>query len=217
MSDKDTGHQLQERIARLEQLDLDGNHPVLDFLNTVDWRDTPRERDNLHDYLDLLAWAHRVGLASREEIDRRAVRTTTDEAETAAAFTRAVAIRELVCRIVRTHTGTASADEADWRNFNQLLRDAFGRCRLVPAGGDTCCRWEFESTPDDLLWFLPELLKAAADLLVTPDDGRIKQCATEECGWFYFDTSKNNGRRWCSPGCGNRTRVKRSYWKKKGQ
>lgn len=88
---------------------------------------------------------------------------------------------------------------------------------LVLAEGEACCRVEFETTPQDLLWFLVPLIKKTEDFLTTPDGGRIKQCATEDCGWLFYDTGRNNGRRWCGPGCGNRTRVKRTYYKKKGR
>jgi predicted RNA-binding Zn ribbon-like protein len=40
---------------------------------------------------------------------------------------------------------------------------------------------------------------------------RVKTCASDECGWIFFDRSKPGSRRWCSSArCGNREKT-RSY------
>ncbi len=39
---------------------------------------------------------------------------------------------------------------------------------------------------------------------------RLKICADDECGWAFFDASKNQSRTWCEWGCGNRAKT-RSY------
>ncbi|GAA3731443.1 CGNR zinc finger domain-containing protein [Leifsonia bigeumensis] len=43
-----------------------------------------------------------------------------------------------------------------------------------------------------------------------PDaDGRIRECAAEDCGYLYLDTSRSGNRRWCSmQRCGNRAKVR---------
>ena len=40
--------------------------------------------------------------------------------------------------------------------------------------------------------------------------GRLKICSSDECGWAYFDHSKNRSRSWCEYGCGNKIKT-RSY------
>ncbi len=39
---------------------------------------------------------------------------------------------------------------------------------------------------------------------------RLKICSSDECGWAYFDHSKNRSRSWCEYGCGNKIKT-RSY------
>lgn len=39
---------------------------------------------------------------------------------------------------------------------------------------------------------------------------RLKICSSDECGWAYFDNSKNRSRSWCEYGCGNKIKT-RSY------
>lgn len=37
---------------------------------------------------------------------------------------------------------------------------------------------------------------------------RLKICADDECGWAFFDASKNQSRHWCEWGCGNRAKTR---------
>ncbi|HIC14689.1 MAG TPA: CGNR zinc finger domain-containing protein, partial [Gemmatimonadetes bacterium] len=41
---------------------------------------------------------------------------------------------------------------------------------------------------------------------------RIRQCASEDCIYWFLDTSKSGRRRWCSMArCGNRAKVAKHY------
>ena len=63
--------------------------------------------------------------------------------------------------------------------------------------------------------FLDPIIKSAADLLVSPELKRVKQCADDFCGWLFMDKSRNNSRRWCSmKDCGNRAKAHRHYLRK---
>ncbi len=37
---------------------------------------------------------------------------------------------------------------------------------------------------------------------------RLKVCSSDECEWAFFDHSKNQSRRWCEFGCGNREKTR---------
>ena len=40
-------------------------------------------------------------------------------------------------------------------------------------------------------------------------DGRIRECAAEDCGLVFYDESRTNNRRWCSmQRCGNRAKIR---------
>lgn len=44
---------------------------------------------------------------------------------------------------------------------------------------------------------------------------RLKACSNHQCILHFFDTSKNNSRRWCSmTGCGNRAKAQAFYKRK---
>lgn len=41
---------------------------------------------------------------------------------------------------------------------------------------------------------------------------RLKVCARDTCRWAYYDSSRNQARRWCSmAGCGTYIKMKRAY------
>jgi predicted RNA-binding Zn ribbon-like protein len=59
----------------------------------------------------------------------------------------------------------------------------------------------------------PAVLAAAnlLDLLETAPD-RVKHCQNPDCALWFFDTTRNGTRRWCSMAvCGNRMKARRHY------
>ena len=59
----------------------------------------------------------------------------------------------------------------------------------------------------------PAVLAAAnlLDLLETAPD-RVKHCENPDCALWFFDTTRNGTRRWCSmAACGNRMKARRHY------
>ena len=57
---------------------------------------------------------------------------------------------------------------------------------------------------------LTRLLVAVNAAVVDGTWRRVKLCAADDCGWAYFDASKNRSRTWCEWGCGNKAKT-RSY------
>jgi predicted RNA-binding Zn ribbon-like protein len=57
---------------------------------------------------------------------------------------------------------------------------------------------------------------SALTLLMEKELSRTKRCAGMECGWLFFDTTKNSRRRWCVMRvCGNRAKVRAARAKQK--
>lgn len=47
---------------------------------------------------------------------------------------------------------------------------------------------------------------------------RLKVCARDTCRWAFYDSSKNQVRRWCSmAGCGNHVKMQRAYATRKSR
>jgi predicted RNA-binding Zn ribbon-like protein len=83
-----------------------------------------------------------------------------------------------------------------------------GSAELVP-GGDGRYRFDLSEATVEFALLGPISL-AALEMLAGGHFERLKQCPNHECGWLFFDHSKNNSRRWCDMAtCGNRSKVKR--------
>lgn len=73
-------------------------------------------------------------------------------------------------------------------------------------------RYTFDYGYDVIGWDLVlwHIAKSFADMLCNHDQSRIKICDNPDCGWVFYDTSRNKSRRWCSESsCGNLMKVRR--------
>lgn len=129
-------------------------------------------------------------------------RTRLGPADLAAATT----VREGLRSILLGHGGHA-VDEAAITAGNAILaelpvRVEFGAdgYRLLPAG---------DGAFDPALVALLEAIRRAKEAGTWT---RLKVCDRTTCRWAYYDTSRNQSRRWCSmAGCGNHIKMKRAY------
>lgn len=56
---------------------------------------------------------------------------------------------------------------------------------------------------------LATIASAVASTLITGEVARVKRCPAEDCGWVFWDSTKNRSRRWCSMQvCGNRDKAR---------
>jgi predicted RNA-binding Zn ribbon-like protein len=56
---------------------------------------------------------------------------------------------------------------------------------------------------------LAEIVAATATARLKGSWARLKICPADDCGWAFYDTSRNRSRRWCSMEvCGNRSKVR---------
>lgn len=82
--------------------------------------------------------------------------------------------------------------------FSQRLEAAEGgrlRLGLVPCNRDPA-------------WFSACVVRSFALLLTEYAPERLKCCANPECGWFFYDESKNQTRKWCDNACASLLKVR---------
>ena len=84
------------------------------------------------------------------------------------------------------------------------------RAGLAPAATSFSLPWDTATALDSLIWTIAH---SAMTLLTAGDLTRVKECpGTNDCGWLFYDISKNGSRRWCSmEGCGSRVKMRRLY------
>ena len=206
--------------AQQPHFKLVGGELSLDFVNTVggwgsrlpkggarDYRDVVM-RDKLHDYGVLVAWGNHTGLLTDKEA-KSLVRLAEQQPEAAAAVReRAVRLRSAVYRLFRGAVNNWPPPAADVEALNEELAIARSHQRLIHTADGYRLAWEdCRAALDGMLW---PLAQSAAALLTSADLSRIKQCGSDECGWLFYDTSRNRSRHWCDmKDCGNIAKVRR--------
>jgi predicted RNA-binding Zn ribbon-like protein len=76
--------------------------------------------------------------------------------------------------------------------------------------------WTFDPRRDIRAAILGPITLSALTLLMEKDLSRTKRCEGLECGWLFFDTTKNKRRRWCEMRvCGNRAKVRAARARKR--
>jgi len=191
------------------QFDFSGGALCLDFANTLG--DRPRRsEEHVSGWRDLIAWAEQAGLVSSREA--AAVRTAAakDARASDRTLTRALALREALYRtFAGLAAGRAPATE-DLDLLNAHLAAALPHARIESRDGRFAWGWERHAPSlDRLLW---PVARSAADLLVSPEHVRLRECASHVCSWLFVDNSPTQRRRWCSmKTCGNRAKARRFY------
>jgi len=193
--------------SRAGSLDLVGGELAWDFTNTSSARGLPAQQEHLRDFDTLMQWVEHARVMPPSDCAH--IRSTLSGHPRWArrVFERAIEMRELIWTI-----GTALAEQrpVSARLLELLsaahaenLRHAEMRMRLGSY------IWIFDPRRDIEAAILGPITLSALTLLMEKDLLRTRRCAGQECGWLFFDTTKNNGRRWCEMRvCGNRAKVR---------
>jgi predicted RNA-binding Zn ribbon-like protein len=201
--------------SREPAFDFSGGAAPLDFVNTVSSRLCDGEKDLLSDYGDLVAWGRQAGLIDKPRAAALRRIAVKQSARAAVTLGRARKLREALFRILTAISGGMRPERKDIGILNDFLKEAMGRLCLedTPEGLRWCWRQE-ETALDLILW---PISRSAAELLTSSDLERVSECNASGCHWLFLDRSRNRSRRWCDmKSCGNRTKVRRHYQKKKG-
>ncbi|HEX2135648.1 MAG TPA: ABATE domain-containing protein [Microvirga sp.] len=196
-----------EKNTSIATLQLLGGHPSLDFANTVSARRGRWGPDLLLGFDDLLAWADRVGLLGEAELDRLRRAAALSPQESVAALERAKRLREAVYGVFSALAAGAEPPAGALKLVRKEYLQAQSSRALSAREGTVA--WEWPDEPD-LNAVTHRIAVHAVDLLTGPELRRVKECYGRDCGWLFFDNSRNASRRWCSDAdCGTLARVTR--------
>lgn len=193
-----------------------GGDPSLDFVNTVDWTPGGLEHDRLGSYDRVVTWARGAGVIS--DVQAHALRQAmgVDPGKGKAAYEAARSTRWTLHEVfyaVITRQPQLLAESLT--EFNKLLLPAQEHLHVSPAPGGrrragAAATWEWRGMSERLESVLWPIVRAAANLLTSPDAGRLRMCAGPDCGWLYVDRSRNGLRRWCEmQTCGTLAKSRR--------
>ena len=202
------GHSLPPP-GTIGSFDLSGGRPCLDFANTLEDR-LGEVRDRLTTFEDLVSWGGEAGLLVEGMNAELRKEAAEHPREAEGVLSAAKDLREALYAIFSSvATGEAPEGEAV-ALLNDALPEAMGAFRLAPARPGL--EWEWALSGAGLHGILAPLVKDAAELLTSPEVGRIRECESETCAWLFLDQSRNRSRRWCDMNtCGNRAKARRHY------
>jgi predicted RNA-binding Zn ribbon-like protein len=183
-----------------------GNQSALDFVNTdlvLDGQPT----DLLPSFEALISWLIQAGLMTKEEAKRTEQQGGREGAET---LKQVKAFRTTMREMAERFAAGRPVLQVTIEAVNQALRHRLGYPQVSRRRGafERTYHTEFKD-PNQLLGLLAE---AASDLLIACDPSLVKKCQNPACVLFFYDTTKNHARHWCSMSlCGNRSKVAAHY------
>lgn len=198
---------MARRFSRL------GGHPTLNFLNTVDWRESGEPKEMFGNAFDFVVWCGEMGLATPSDLRTLKKRFKSTGAGPFLTLERVLKTRESTYKVIRAILNSRSPGQSYLSYLN-------GEFELLPEhktvewhGGRLC--WDTPDRGDPFEALYMKLLWQTAVFLTEADYTRVKQCADDRgCGFMFLDNSKNNSRIWCSSNiCGNRAKARDYYYR----
>jgi predicted RNA-binding Zn ribbon-like protein len=174
----------------------------VDFVNTEVVEQDDRV-DLLGSFDDLMAWYTAAGIVDAAQA--KSLAGGARALKEARQF-RAM-LRELMERLAEGKTNVPQAT-LDQLNRSLRVREGYSEIVRTKEGYDT----RFRPRVDEPAHLLVAIAESAARLLSEGDLGLLRKCQNPRCILYFYDTTKNHRRRWCSmAGCGNRAKVAAFY------
>jgi predicted RNA-binding Zn ribbon-like protein len=136
--------------------------------------------------------------------------------ETAALFRQAISLRSHLRRMAeRLAEGKGPSDE-QVEAINRILAERPTHQRLVRKGKGFSLTLVPER--ESALQLLAPVAESAAWLLEQGNLELLRRCENPECVLYFYDITRNGGRRWCSmAACGSRAKAAAYYERQRGR
>jgi predicted RNA-binding Zn ribbon-like protein len=187
--------------------DLIAGALCLDFVNTVGGIRSGVHDDKLERYEDLLEWAVLGKAITRAQADSLALIARRRPDAAVKTLGDAKGLREALHAVFSAELKQRPPAKPVLDFVNQRIGQGLSHLRVRREAGEYAWSWEPPEMLDAPLW---PVAHDAGEFLVGGSFERLQECASETCGWFFLDQTKNHSRRWCAmSGCGNRHKVRR--------
>jgi len=191
---------------------IEGEHLVLQFINTYRNRGGVHRKEYIENYADFLSWCHEFGIMNLEEYNTLVLEGNCYQDEACFVWQRAIKLREKIYEYIYCNMRDKPVHEDVADFLNETIAAANNHLRLELVDNKLQVVWY--NMHEELAWPLWVLAKHGIALLQSEEFGYIKKCS---CGKFYLDNTRNKNRRWCNPlVCGNSVRSKKYYAMRKG-
>jgi predicted RNA-binding Zn ribbon-like protein len=187
-----TGRPQKEYVA--SPFDFVGDHPALDFINTLRMIGTELT-DTWQSDEDVARWIVRNGL--RDTLPS----TTWPDG---VLLRKARTLREIARKTVQARK---AAKTFPLHELNGFLEHSVSHC-VLSAKSRINLHFERVYQQNTVEQYLAPVAESVAELLSHADFELIRHCEGGQCVLWFYDRTKAHRRRWCSPQfCGNRAKV----------
>jgi predicted RNA-binding Zn ribbon-like protein len=195
------------RYGTTDLCPIDGDIPVLQFLNTHKNRGTAHAKNYLKTYDDFITWCYEVRLVDQDAYNILEAESYCYVDEAAGIVNQVIAARETLYELVYCIMNDEPVHPVTINEFNSLNDEADKHvCFAMTAYG---LREVWSNIAGEMAFPLWRIVKYAGEFLISGDVKFIKKC---HCGNLYPDKTKNKTRRYCNPlTCGTAFRSKQYY------
>jgi predicted RNA-binding Zn ribbon-like protein len=189
-----------------------GHYRCLDFVNTA-LVAAQGGSDPIQDFNGLVSWLHEAGLIDAAERSAALAKWGKGR-EAQQTYGAALLFRLRMAEIARKLAARKQVSKSGLDAINEELGSLAARAKLTRRRSGFVERLETDFTEPRQL--IVPLAQSAADLLCHGDLSLVKRCANLPCSLYFYDTSKNHTRRWCSmERCGSRMKMAAYYQRKR--
>lgn len=198
---------LAERVGGSD-FEFVGGYWWVDFINT-ELVEKERVVELLGSFEDVIVWLEQVGVLGLEEAGAALERWDgTEEGER--LLVNAREFRKILRGAAERFARNEPVEPEFVQEINALLRSRLGHPELAETEEGFEVR--FRSEPDGSYGLLAPVAESAARFISEADRALLKACENPGCILFFYDSTKNHRRRWCSmESCGNRMKAKAHY------
>jgi len=195
-----------------ENFSLIGNNLFLDFVNTQKMRDG-LSFETLESFADFVAWAIAVELLETEQA-KDLFEKWNGENLTDKFLQETIKFRNLLRELAENIAKKSEISDETINAVNVRLKKQSGFTEIEKSENGFEKRFRFDlSEPAKLLQPIAE---AVADFLCYANFEFLRKCESSACVLYFYDTTKNHKRRWCSmKACGNQAKAAAFYKRKK--
>jgi predicted RNA-binding Zn ribbon-like protein len=195
-------------VREVQKFIIIADNLSLDFLNTQ-IVDDGRPKDLLNDFEDFVEWSEAVKLLQPVQAEKL-IHDWGRPSETKRFFNELKEFRRALREMVEAITKIKAVKPSTIKMINSVLNQGYGYHELVKteSGFEKRFRTNFDK-PQQLLTPIAE---SAADLISYGNSKNLRKCESSTCVLYFYDTTKNHRRRWCSiNACGNRAKAAAFY------
>lgn len=203
-----------KEVFETEKFLMVGNNLTADFVNTKIARNGA-SLDLLEDFSDLAAWAIAAGLLKTTQAEKL-FNDWKNRVEAKEAFEQAINFRKILLEMLANLAIGKPIKAKTIVTINREIQNKSGAVEIRKSGDgfEKLFRADFRE-PHQLI---APVAESAADLLCYANPSHVRKCENETCVLYFYDTTKNHSRRWCSmKACGNRAKAAAFYQRAKNE